>query len=307
MNDSRSRSWMITQPAEGEHGLSEEELCERLSPYIWAGQVECGAEGGEGGYKHFQVLIQNPEPIRFTTLKHRLPVAHLEKRRGSISEALAYVTKEETRVASLPGNGTIIPSDGPGSRSDLEEMRQAILDGSTPNEVLLADPKSFRYGRHLRDLHEAAQAERWRTETRDVKAHYVWGATGVGKTRSILEKHGPENVYRATNYKHPFDNYQGQPVLALDEFYGGIEFNLLLNMLDPYPMQLPARYSNKWAAYETVYVVSNVPLSKQYTQVQFSNPEGYKALLRRFESVEEMKFTTAGTVSEEESPWGKMF
>lgn len=288
---------MVTQPAEGGHGLTVDELCERLSPYAWAGQIELA----ESGYRHYQVLIHNTEPVRFSTLKNRLPKAHLEPRRGTLREALAYVTKEDTRIESLPGNGAITASDGPGSRIDLTVMRQAILDGATPNEVLLHDPQAFRYGRHLRELHEAAQAARWRTETRDVKARYLWGATGVGKTHSILNEHGSENVYRVTNYRHPFDQYDGQSVLALDEFYGGVEFNLLLNMLDPYPMQLPARYANKWAAYEVVYVISNVPLSKQYADVQFKNPEGWKALLRRFESNVEMRRP------EEEESWGKLF
>lgn len=42
----------------------------------------------------------------------------------------------------------------------------------------------------------------------------------------------------------------------------------MLNYLDIYPLMLPARYGDKVACYETVYIVSNWSLEQQYETVQ---------------------------------------
>ena len=59
----------------------------------------------------------------------------------------------------------------------------------------------------------------------------------------------------------------------------------MLNFLDGYPLQLPCRYNDKPAFYTKVYIVSNIPLSKQYEKIQEEEPETYKAFLRRIHNV----------------------
>lgn len=46
----------------------------------------------------------------------------------------------------------------------------------------------------------------------------------------------------------------------------------MLQYCDIYPIQLPARYANKFACYETVYIISNWSLEDQYKEVQKDNP-----------------------------------
>ena len=59
----------------------------------------------------------------------------------------------------------------------------------------------------------------------------------------------------------------------------------MLNYCDIYPISLPARYSNKVACYETVYILSNTPLENQYQDVQKEEPETWAAFLRRIHEV----------------------
>ena len=42
---------------------------------------------------------------------------------------------------------------------------------------------------------------------------------------------------------------------------------------------------NKFACYETVYIISNWSLEDQYKEVQKDNPESWKAFLRRIHEV----------------------
>ena len=130
------------------------------------------------------------------------------------------------------------------------------------------------------------QSNRYRSERRlDLKVIYVSGSTGLGKTRNILDSHGDDHVYRVTDYKHPFDTYSGEDVLVFEEFRSDLPIGSMLNYLDVYPLQLPARYNNRQACYHFVYIVSNWELEDQYHNVYLEQPETWKAFIRRIHSV----------------------
>ena len=59
----------------------------------------------------------------------------------------------------------------------------------------------------------------------------------------------------------------------------------MLNYLDVYPIELPARYANKFACYNTVYITTNWTLEEQYREVRLEHPETWKAFLRRIHEV----------------------
>lgn len=59
----------------------------------------------------------------------------------------------------------------------------------------------------------------------------------------------------------------------------------MLQYLDGYPLELPCRYANKQACYTEAYIISNLPLEKQYVSEQHEKPEAWDALLRRINCV----------------------
>ena len=84
-----------------------------------------------------------------------------------------------------------------------------------------------------------------------------------------------------TNYQPPFDGYKGEPVIVFNEFRSNLPLGDMLNYLDGYPLMLPSRYADKVACYTEVYLVSNIPLEKQYPNVQQEEPESWNAFKRR--------------------------
>ena len=114
---------------------------------------------------------------------------------------------------------------------------------------------------------------------------YVSGPTGYGKSRQILDSHGDSNVYRVTDYKHPFDTYSGEDVIVFEEFRSDLPIGNMLNYLDIYPLQLPARYNNRQACYNFVYLVSNWKLEDQYRNISLEHQETWKAFIRRIHKV----------------------
>ena len=112
-----------------------------------------------------------------------------------------------------------------------------------------------------------------------------------------MELYGYENVYRVTNYEHPFDGYKGQKILVFEEFRNSIKIQDMLNYLDVYPIDLPCRYADKAACYTNVFIISNIDLAKQYLDVQAGQPETWEAFLRRIKTVR--KYSKESNVPEE--------
>ena len=153
VTDTRHRRWILTVPAEGEKGVSRDELEQALEPYdAFLGQLEQGK--GTNGYRHWQLVLVNGEPIRFSTLRRRLPTAHLEPVRD-LRASLAYVQKEDTRVEGKKPlvKGEISPGPGQGHRSDLDALRARILEGrETVDGLIMDDATAWRHGRMTADL-----------------------------------------------------------------------------------------------------------------------------------------------------------
>jgi putative replication protein repA len=244
---------MATISAEKMH---REEIEEALEPYCYIGQLE---EGVEDGYRHWQLLIDGGKsPIRFSTLKNKLPTAHLEPRRGPIQQAIEYVTKETTRVTEEPRlkHGTIKHSDERGRRKDVDIVREAVLEkGLSADEIFLQVPEAARMTLFVEKL-VAARERVQNSAPREIEVLWLYGPPGTGKT-SLAVDIGGDDFYRVTDYSHPFDSYAGEKTLILDEFDGSMPLSLVLNVLDVWPMSLPARYANKAAAYTHVVMVSN--------------------------------------------------
>ena len=276
----QSRSWLITQSAEK---ITLEELEEALADYVYVGQLEKGTEGGEeNGYLHYQLYIENPVAIRFDTLKKKLPNAHIEQRKGTRKQAFAYVTKTETRFGEVFGNGEIDITEEQGKRNDIAEILQMIEDGASDNEIRKAYPSQFvRYSNSIARARQVIVESQFENTFRTLTVTYIYGSTGKGKTRYVMEKFGYTQVYRATNYAHPFDMYKGQKVIIFEEFRSSLKIEQMLNYLDGYPLTLPARYGDKIACFDTVYIISNIPLNGQYTNIQTEQPETFNAFLRR--------------------------
>lgn len=274
-----SRDWMMTIPAEK---ITDDDIELFLTSVHASGAVFQREQGEKTQYTHWQMLVQFPSPKRFSTLKNQckrfgMDQAHLEPRRGTVAQAVAYCSKSETRVGETHTFGEIAQRDEQGHRSDLQRLREMILSGMTVEEVLMADEvgAAARYVGYLRDLAAArdlARAQSWR----DMDTWYIYGKPGVGKSRYALKRF--PDAYRVTTYQHPFDGYRGQSTLILDEFDGQIELPLLLNILDGYPLELPCRYANKQALFTTVIIISNEPIGAYYLNYA---PDRLEALYRR--------------------------
>lgn len=291
------RKYQLTINNPAEHGLSHEVIKTTLASFQNLAYWCMADEVGEQGTQHTHLYLYSPNAIQFSTVQQRFYGAHIEPARGTHQENRDYIRKEGKWLNDVK-HGTSLPNtfeesgELPPERNKRESVSAEILDmiesGAGNAEILRAFPSAMNRMQHIEAARQTLLEERYREEWRSLEVTYIWGKTGTGKTSFVMQTHGYKNVYHATNYAHPFDGYRGQPVILFDEFRSSLPIADMLKYLDGYPLLLPCRYADKVACFTSAYIVSNIPLDKQYPNVQVSEPETYAAFLRRINSTYEM-------------------
>ena len=194
-------------------------------------------EQGETLHTHLYMAFSGG--VRFSTIKKHFPTAHIEAAQGSSNENREYIAKEGKWANDEEKCGTKIdgtfeewgemPLDHRNVRNEFTEIIDRILDGATNAELLIEFPHYLRGLRDIDYVRQTLRAEEHRNKWRDIEVIYIWGDTGVGKTRYVMDGCGYANVYAVNNYKHPFDGYAGESVMLFDEFVGGLHIQAMNN------------------------------------------------------------------------------
>lgn len=250
----------------------------------------------KGSTYHTHIFIVFSSRVRFSMIKRYFQEAHIEKCRGSVSDNVNYIKKtgkweldesrQEKKIEGTFEEYGTQPPDSKGKRKDMSELYQMVMDNMTNAEILAQNQDYILQIDKIDKVRTTLLTEKYKETVRlDLEVIYISGATGTGKTRGVLEKNGYSNVYRVTDYLHPFDSYNGQPVIAFDEFRSSLRIKEMLLYCDIYPIELPSRYTNKFACYNKVYIISNWSLEKQYPEIQREDTESWNAFLRRIHKV----------------------
>ncbi len=292
--DTQSNKYQLTINNPLEKDWTHQRIFETFRDNLKTLEYVCMADE-QGSTFHTHVFVYFRSRVRFSTIKKYFPEAHIEKTRGTASQNISYIkksgkwendTKHGTKIEGSFEEWGQPPPDSKGKRSDMSELYQMVSDGMKNAEILEANQDYILHIDKIDKLRTMLLTERFKnTFRKDIKVIYIYGKTGTGKTSGILTKHGCENVYRVTDYHHPFDGYNCQPVIAFDEFRSSLRLNEMLHYCDIYPVELPARYSNRYACYDTVYIISNWKLEKQYSELQKEDKESWNAFLRRIHEV----------------------
>ena len=301
--------YQLTINAPEEKGWTHERILEVLRGNFKTLVYICMADE-QGSCYHTHIFVVFASRVRFSMVKRYFEEAHIEKCKGSVSDNVNYIkktgrweaneSKQEKKIEGTFEEYGTQPPDSKGKRSDMSELYQMVMENYTDADILAQNQDYILQLPLISRVRTTILTEKYKDTVRlDLKVIYVSGATGTGKTRGILEKHGYSNVYRVTDYIHPFDSYNCQPVIAFEEFRSSMRISEMLLYLDIYPIELPARYSNKYACYNTIYLVSNWCLEKQYAEVQREDKESWEAFLRRIHKV--VVYLKDGSIKEYDS------
>lgn len=253
---------------------------------------------------HIHIFFCFKSPRTGNSIKKYFPTCHIEFCSGSIDENVDYIAKtgkwkesekEKTKIDGMFFENKERPKEaGRGKRNDLEQLRELIKNGADNVTIYDTNANYLLYSSTIDRIRQEYLQTECRKKFRQLEVTYVFGKTGTGKTRGIMERYGYENVKRITNYDHPFDDYKGEDVIIFEEFRNSLAIEQMLNYLDGYPVCLPCRYSDKWACFTKVFICTNWTLEEQYQNIQENYPETWNAFLRRIHNVKE--YTEGGVL-----------
>lgn len=228
----------------------------------------CGQneKGLKNNTPHYHVYIVFKGDKEFKTVRswckkapHIItPEPHIDACRGDEQHCYDYVTKAKTRTSGPWSLGVLDVTRGKqGKRSDLLEIHEMIKAGKTVPQIATAYPKDYiRYHSGIDRMFLLLTPPP--PLKRTVAVHVLYGDTGVGKTHRAVMQY--PNAYKAIPGRDPFNQYQNQTELILDEFDPSKwEITYMNLILDVWRLQLDVRYQNKWAYWTTVLILTNIP------------------------------------------------
>lgn len=246
---------------------------------------------------HWQGYIELKDRMRVEQLKRDVfhdNTVHIEMRKKSQREAINYCRKPCAERPLKDGeggrvDGTEVVTFGEpreisckGYRSDLADFMEDAKSGCSLKQLYEDHPdvcaKANAFANRYKAMVEKEQIPIWRP----VKVIVYWGHTGMGKTRRCFH----EGVFRVCSpgedKKLWFDGYEGEKFLLLDDFDGWIPITQLLVLIDGYRVRTNVKGSHCWAAWNTVYITSNISPDEWYPQIAIGHRN---ALIRRLDEV----------------------
>lgn len=208
---------------------------------------------------------------------------HMEARKGSQKQAIAYCNKEETRVA---GPWTVGKLVGQGKRTDIEAFCEKLEKGTPMDQCAQEDKTTYmKYHAGLEKYHEITRKHR--DPNLKPRVMIFVGKPGAGKTRDatklLKDLYGENECYTKSAGNKWFADYRGQKGVILDEYTGGtLPLCQLLQLLDRgQPFVEQKGHSTRFDA-ETIILTSNYPPKQWY---QDALGIQLNALYRRFDVV----------------------
>jgi len=190
--------------------------------------------GNETHREHWQgyVEFQNAKSFKSAQKALKIGDAHMEKRKGTPTQAAEYCMKEDTRLSDTEPKefGERRPDPAQGKRTDLDDVAKAIIAKKRVREVALEFPIQYiKYHRGIEKL-RAFQIDK-RTKAPEVTVFV--GKTGTGKSRKARELLPNAYVWGPEQGKW-FDAYDGEDEVIFEEFRGQLTFGMILRLTDRY-------------------------------------------------------------------------
>lgn len=256
------------------------------------GETQCednsqgGSRGGAGdarleqpgGFLHWQVFVSFKRSVRLSFVRNVFGErGHYEPTRSKAAKD--YCWKEDTYVDGTRFELGRPDSGGVGSTTiDWEHVWRSAIDGRFEQIPASVRVRSYR---SLRQIQNDNDVPKERVPT----IRCYWGDSGSGKTRRAYEEAGRDVYFK--DQTQWWDGYKGESRVIIDDFDGehvGITF--VLRWLDRYPVRVQIKGGYVAAAYDEVWVTSNLHPKDWYIKAPVKQQE---ALVRRFHIIEEIK------------------
>lgn len=276
---SRTRNWVFTI---NNFSNVEEEACQKLE----CSYIVVGTEVGASGTPHLQGYVEFANAKTMTAVKKLLGGrAHLEPRKGTPLQASDYCKKD----GMFTERGNLSQQ---GKRSDLHEVADLVRERGIEGVIDEVPHMFIKYAKGIERLNELYMKPR----TEKPKVVWLWGQSGVGKTREAFNVPEDMTVY-SWNQTKWWNGYAQQFRIVIDDFtFDGSDssFRYLLKLLDRYHLKVETKGGMVEINSPEIYITSEFPPNNWFKEGNSLNQ-----VLRRLDEVTEVIKTTDANYDDE--------
>ncbi|WP_303161421.1 hypothetical protein [uncultured Ruminococcus sp.] len=287
VKDENGKAVILKQEPTEYHSLTEQQICDDvLNKWVGDDDKRTGAVlfcVSALGLEHLHCVFESEKTFRpLSALKKLFPKVHIEITKGNkkqVEDHINKVGKFEEKGEKIIAKSQVGEIKGcQGKRTDLispDQIKEFILEGKKPQEIFWEYPQTLKSKCVVETLFYIHR-KNTTPICRKVNVHWLFGSTACGKSYSyveLCEKYGVSEVYRVNDYANPFDTYQGEKILFLDEFRGNLPYGTLLGLLDVYQGQVRARYNDKVGLWSDIYITSPYTPFELYQNVSERNDD----------------------------------
>lgn len=247
----------------------------------WVKFIRYGEEHTKEGKWHLQCWLQTWTPVRHSQFKAWVGDSYRAPMHGTLTQNDEYCSKEGKYkdLGDRPAQGR---------RTDLLNVKRRIdsLPEGSRTLDLAEEEQNFghfaRHSRFFKEYHEHVRHKRMLKEGFKPKQVFILqGKTCQGKTRSVTDEHGFDNVWECPvgeRIGRWYDGYIGQPVALFNECTPGTIMSIsdFLRITDGYPVTVPIKGGfTSWRP-EAVYFTSNVEWEKWWPTATYDQLQAAK-------------------------------
>jgi len=240
-------------------------------------------QGEEEHTPHFQGFIIFTCSKRFKNVKNVLPIAHIEKAKGSNTQCRDYCSKKDTRIEGAFELGKFAEEK---ERTDIKEFIELINAGTSRQELKRLYPALY-----LKEINKinsiyADNFEIYKRKCRDIDVTYIYGDAGVGKTSMVRRLLKFDDSFWVHEYDNSmFTNYSYEDNIVLDEYSGELKIKSLNMLMNNEPYEMRGLGCLKYASFHHVYIISNYSPLELYKDIQKHEPKIFQTFNRRLHKI----------------------
>lgn len=235
-----------------------------------------GKETGEAGTPHLQGFCHFTNQRTFNGVKRIHPTAHWEEMHGNIEQAIEYCKKDgqwhewgekpksqaEKGTANADRWRDIIDLSRAGDFESIKEKYPDVYATRLPQ---------------LENLRRKRPREMPQLNPSETEHQWIWGDTGLGKTRSAIEEN--PGAYIKDPQTKWWDGYDGQEVVIIDDFdvYQKAQGGMVKRWADIYPFQAEVKNGQMLIRPNKVIITSQYHPSEIW-----EDEKTVDAIMRRF-------------------------
>jgi len=253
-----------------------------------------GKEVGINGTPHLQGYLELTRAQRRAYVTKLVPGAHVTIRhKHSNAEAASNYCKKDGDFVEFGELST--HTNQQGKRSDLLVVSQQVIDGVPLRQIALENPstlvRNFRGLAYLKNLVKEPLLYR-----PNLKVHLYIGKTRLGKSHHARITLGcfPKPIGKGLWW----DGYDGEKNVVVDEFRGQYPLSDILQITDPYKVQVEVKGGHTFFEPDLVVFTTNQDPSTMYTDHDSDSRDAFFARFhevywwyapRQFRALDEME------------------